>query len=64
MWQGEHRAIFATTPVVLEGWEEVPLDQLQVYRSGELIWQGKVHGHEFHEEDYDMTPLMSAFSEL
>ena len=58
------RVIFATKPVLWEGWKKVPMNQLLGYRKGELIFQGTCHDHEFHEEDYDMTPLLSAYAEL
>lgn len=58
------KTIFATKPVLLEGWEHLPLNQLLVYKDGEIVFRGTDHGHEFHPEDHDMTSIMAAFSEL
>ncbi|MBQ9015790.1 MAG: class II glutamine amidotransferase [Firmicutes bacterium] len=58
------RVIFSTKPLLSEGWEKVPMNRLLGFRSGEQIFEGTDHGHEFHEEDVDMTPLLSAFAEL
>lgn len=37
---------------------------LDLARQGRKLFEGTVHDNEFHEEDYDMTPLLSAFAEL
>lgn len=63
-WEGPQRMIFSTTPLLMDGWKPVPMNQMLAFRKGELIFQGSRHGNEFHEEDYDMTPLLSAFAEL
>ena len=56
--------IFSTKPLLTEGWEPVPMNRLLACRDGEFIFEGTDHGNVFHEEDYDMTPLLSAFAEL
>ena len=56
--------LFATTPLLMDGWEPVPMNRLLAFRQGRKLFEGTVHDNEFHEEDYDMTPLLSAFAEL
>ena len=63
-WTGEKRVIFATRPVTLEGWEQLPINQLLAYREGELTAEGTVHDGEFQDADHDYLALMSAYSEL
>lgn len=61
---GEGKAFFATTPLVTDGWEPLPVNRLLVYKDGRQAWQGIPHTNEFCEEDHDLTTLYSAFSEL
>ncbi|MBQ8151143.1 MAG: class II glutamine amidotransferase [Firmicutes bacterium] len=63
-WREEGKRIFATRPVVMDGWEQLPLNRLLVYKNGEMIREGTVHSNSFRDEDHDYAPLMSAFSEL
>lgn len=60
----EGKRIFATRPVLLGGWDPLPMNRLLAYREGRLIREGTVHGHTFRDEEHDMTSLYSAFSEL
>ena len=55
---------FSTKPLLMYGWRPVPMNQMLAFRQGEQIFQGSQHGNEFHEEDYDMGSLLSAFAEL
>ena len=63
-YRNANSCYFATKPVVTGGWEHVPMNQLLVYRNGELIRKGTVHSNEFHQEDYDMSSIFSSFAEL
>lgn len=63
-WEGPKRRIFSTKPLLMDGWRPVPMNQMLAFRQGEQIFQGSQHGNEFHDEDYDMGPLLSAFAEL
>lgn len=61
--------IFATRPVITEEladteWEQVPLDQLHVFKDGRHVWSGKRHENEFDESQYDFISLYSAFAAL
>ena len=58
------RILVATKPLLEEGWRKFPENQLHVYKSGAPAFAGTIHENTFHEEDYDMTPLLSAYAEL
>ena len=63
-WEKPGQVLFATTPLLMDGWEPVPMNRLLAFRQGRKLFEGTVHDNEFHEEDYDMTPLLSAYAEL
>lgn len=58
------RTIFATTPLLTGGWEPFPKNRLIAYRKGSVLFEGTDHGQDFHEDDHDMTSLLSAFAQL
>lgn len=63
-WQDESKIIFATKPLLFDGWIPAKRNQLLVCRNGKQVWNGKAHSWDFREEEHDMTSLYSAFSEL
>lgn len=61
--------IFATKPVSSvylddADWEQVPMNQLLVFRNGEHVWSGRPHENEFDERMYEFISLYSAFTAL
>ena len=50
--------IFATKPVLTDGWKPLPMNQLFSYRNGVLIREGSVHNHEFHEHEKQMSAIL------
>ena len=63
-YREEGKRIFATRPVLLDGWTPVPMNRLLAYRDGRLVREGTEHGHIFRDEEHDITSLYAAFSEL
>ena len=63
-WQDENKILFATKPLLFDGWIPVKRNQLLVCRDGKQIWSGRAHSWDFREEEVDMTSLFSAYSEL
>lgn len=64
--EADDTIIFATRPMtgVYDGWEQLELNRLHVYRNGRHVWDGTDHGNVFYDEDHDYTSLFSAFAEL
>ena len=56
--------LFATKPLDNGIWEEVPLNRLQVYRDGKLIYEGTVHDHTYVHDEQQMNMLYLGYSEL
>lgn len=47
----------STRPLEEQGWKEVPLNTLLVYREGDLVYQGRPHSEEFFETEEKMKFL-------
>lgn len=56
--------LIATKPLDDAVWEEVPLNRLQVYRDGRLIWEGTEHCHTYIHDEEQMNMLYLGYSEL
>ena len=56
--------LIATKPLDDGLWEEVPLNRLQVYREGRLIWEGTQHGHTYVHDEEQMNMLYLGYSGL
>ena len=56
--------LIATKPLDDGVWEEVPLNRLQVYRDGKLIWEGTQHDHTYVHDEEQMNMLYLGYSEL
>lgn len=63
-WHEAGVYLFSTKPLLTDGWKPVAKNQLHVFRAGQECFNGTIHPHDFNDEDYDMTPLLSAFAEL
>ena len=61
---GDGHVFFSTRPVDDGPWEEVPLDQLLVYRDGKLIYEGTVHDHTYIHDEKQMNMLLMEYSQL
>ena len=55
---------FATRPLDDGAWEEVPLNQLLVYRDGKLVYEGTVHEHTYIHDEKQMNMLLMEYSQL
>ena len=55
---------FATKPLDDGEWEEVPLNQLLVYRDGKLVYEGTVHDHTYVHDEEQMNMLYLGYSGL
>jgi len=56
--------VFSTHPLTPDGWEEVPQNQLQVYKDGELIFEGEKHEHTYVHDDEKMKLLYLEYAGL
>ena len=61
---GDGHVFFSTRPLDDGPWEEVPLDQLLVYRDGKLIYEGTVHDHTYIHDEKQMNMLLMEYSQL
>lgn len=57
-------AIFATTPLSKEDWRPVTFTALLAYSAGTLLRTGRIHGHEYHDNEKDMEMLYLDYSSL
>ena len=55
---------FSTRPLDDDDWEEVPLNQLLVYRDGKLIYEGTTHNHTYVHDEEQMNMLYLGYSGL
>lgn len=60
----EDGILFSTRPLDLDVWENVPLNTLQVYKNGKLVFVGTNHGQEFHDSEEKMRLLFLDFANL
>ena len=56
--------IFSTHPLSLEGWEEVPQNQLLVYKDGELVYEGERHEYSYVHDDEKMKLMYLEYAGL
>ncbi|MBR6223924.1 MAG: class II glutamine amidotransferase [Lachnospiraceae bacterium] len=56
--------IFSTHPLKGDSWEEVPGNQLFVYKDGELIYEGKKHPYSYVQDPEKMKLLYLGFAGL
>jgi glutamine amidotransferase len=56
--------LFCTVPLDPEGWEPVPLNTVQAYKDGELLFSGESRGVEYEETDEDIKYLYLGVSAL
>ena len=56
--------IFSTHPLTPDGWEEVPQNQLLVYKDGELIYEGEKHEHTYIEDEENTKLLYLGYAGL
>ena len=47
--------VVATTPLDADQWTPVPMQQLQVWRNGDYVYQGKPHAWEYFPPQEDLT---------
>lgn len=62
--RNEDTAIFSTTPLDEDTWEAVPMNCLQMYKDGELLEQGTVHGNTYIYNEEHYKHLYMAYSNL
>ena len=55
---------FSTRPLDDGTWEEVPLNQLLVYRDGKIVYEGTVHDHTYIHDEQQMNMLLMEYSQL
>ena len=55
---------FSTRPLDDGTWEEVPLNQLLVYRDGKIVYEGTVHDHTYVHDEQQMNMLLMEYSQL
>ena len=55
---------FSTRPLDDGTWEEVPLNQLLVYRDGKIVYEGTVHDHTYFHDEQQMNMLLMEYSQL
>ena len=55
--QGERR-------LIQDDWQQMPLTRLVAYKGGCLLYTGREHGHEYHEDPEAVSRLYLAFSNL
>lgn len=55
---------FSTRPLDEGAWEEVPLNQLLVYRDGNLVYEGTIHEHTYIHDELQMNMLLMEYSQL
>lgn len=60
----EGAVIFSTRPLDRDVWEHVPMNTLQVYQNGKLVYTGTNHGYEFHNSEEKMRLLFLDFANL
>lgn len=56
--------VFSTKPLDRDIWEELPMNTLQAYRDGRLVYMGTNHGNEFVDSEEKMQMLFLDFSSL
>ena len=56
--------IFATHPLSEDGWEELPQNQLLVYKNGELIYEGEKHEFTYVHDEEKMKLMFLEYSGL
>ncbi|MBR5973938.1 MAG: class II glutamine amidotransferase [Clostridiales bacterium] len=56
--------IFSTKPLDDGNWTSVPMNQLQIYRDGQKIYEGTIHDHTYVFDEEHMRMLYLAYSEL
>ena len=61
---GNGHVFFSTRPLDDGPWEEVPLNQLLVYRDGKLVYEGTVHDHTHIHDEQQMNMLLMEYSQL
>ena len=66
LFKSEHSGsvIFSTHPLTPEGWEEVPQNQLFVYKDGELIYEGEPHEHSYVHDDEKMKYMYLEYAAI
>lgn len=57
-------ALFATRPLGVNGWEEIPLNRLQVYREGSLVCEGIRHNNTYVNDERKKKLLYVTYSGL
>lgn len=56
--------LFSTRPLAGDGWEEIPLNTLLVYRDGRLVFEGTTHDHTYVHDEAQMNMLLMEYSQL
>lgn len=56
--------IFSTYPLTQDGWEELPMNQLMVYKDGQLVYTGVKHSHTYVQSEEDMKMLFMDYAGL
>ena len=56
--------VFSTKPLDRDRWEELPMNTLQAYREGKLVYTGTGHDNEFVDSEEKMRLLFLDFASL
>lgn len=56
--------IFSTYPLTQDGWEELPMNQLMVYKDGQLVYTGVKHSHTYVQSEEDIKMLFMDYAGL
>lgn len=56
--------LFSTRPLDFKVWENVPMNTLQVYQNGTLVYTGTNHGQEFFDSEEKMRLLFLDYANL
>ena len=56
--------VFSTKPLTDYGWKDVPMNQLMVYKDGELVYKGTKHSGTYVMDEEEMKLLFMAYAEL
>lgn len=64
IWKQEDGVMISTRPLDKNAWEPVPMNILQIYENGRLVYTGTDHGQEFFDSEEKMRLLFLDFANL
>ncbi|MBE5899331.1 MAG: class II glutamine amidotransferase [Lachnospiraceae bacterium] len=56
--------IFSTKPLTDDEWKDFPMNQLMVYKEGDLVYEGIKHNNTYVMDEEEMKLLFMAYAEL